>query len=297
VKGMRPAELATLKRMLQRGLNAPFTTSAGRLFDVVAALAGLRQQTHFEGQAAMELEFALEGVTTDEAYEFRISDFGFRNDTRADATRKSAIRNPQSAIKLDWQTLVEALLADVKSGVSAGRISAKFHHALAEAIVTVAKRIGQPRVALSGAVSESLFDRARRARLRAEGFRHTGISACLRMTVEFPSANRCGNARGKVGFRTMCLAIPGKIVSVSGEDPLERTGKIDFGGVLKDASLAYVPEAKIGDYVIVHVGFALSRLDEQEARKVFEYLKQMEELEELGRPDAGPAPADDKPRG
>ena len=79
----------------------------------------------------------------------------------------------------------------------------------------------------------------------------------------------------------MCLAIPGKIVSVRGEDPLERMGKIDFGGILKDASLAYVPEANIGDYVIVHVGFALSRVDEAEARKIFEYLKEMEELGEL----------------
>ena len=84
----------------------------------------------------------------------------------------------------------------------------------------------------------------------------------------------------------MCLAIPGKIVSVSGEDPLQRTGKIDFGGIFKEASLACVPEAKIGDYVIVHVGFALSRVDEDEAHKIFEYLRQMEELGELGRREA-----------
>jgi hydrogenase expression/formation protein HypC len=58
-------------------------------------------------------------------------------------------------------------------------------------------------------------------------------------------------------------------------------GNINFGGILKEASLAYVPEAKIGDYVIVHVGFALSRVDEDEAKKVFEYLKQIEELGEL----------------
>jgi len=70
-------------------------------------------------------------------------------------------------------------------------------------------------------------------------------------------------------------------VSVSGEDPLERMGKIDFGGVLKEASLAYVPETAIGDYVIVHVGFALSKVDEAEAQKVFEYLKRMGELGEL----------------
>jgi hydrogenase expression/formation protein HypC len=79
----------------------------------------------------------------------------------------------------------------------------------------------------------------------------------------------------------MCLAIPGKIESVSGDDPLTRMGKINFGGIRKEASLAYVPEARVGDYVIVHVGFALSRLDEDEAQKIFEYLKQIEELGEL----------------
>jgi hydrogenase expression/formation protein HypC len=76
----------------------------------------------------------------------------------------------------------------------------------------------------------------------------------------------------------MCLAIPGKIESVSGDNPLLRTGKVNFGGILKEVSLAYVPEAKVGDYVIVHVGFALSRVDEDEAHKVFDYLKEMEEL-------------------
>ena len=79
----------------------------------------------------------------------------------------------------------------------------------------------------------------------------------------------------------MCLAIPGKIVSVSGKDPLERMGKIDFSGILKEASLAYVPDAKVGDYVIIHVCFALSKVDEDEAKKVFEYLKQMEDFSEL----------------
>lgn len=79
----------------------------------------------------------------------------------------------------------------------------------------------------------------------------------------------------------MCLAVPGKITSISGEDSLSRMGKIDFGGVVKEACLAYVPEARVGDYVIVHVGFALSRVDEDEARKVFEYLQEMEELAEL----------------
>ena len=92
----------------------------------------------------------------------------------------------------------------------------------------------------------------------------------------------------------MCLAIPGKIESINGDDPLTRMGKINFGGVLKEACLAYVPEARIGDYVIVHVGFALSRVDEAEAHKVFDYLKQMEALAELEDNQAGvpPAPSD-----
>ena len=79
----------------------------------------------------------------------------------------------------------------------------------------------------------------------------------------------------------MCLAIPGQIESISGDDPFTRLGRINFGGVVKEASLAYVPEVKVGDYVIVHVGFALSKVDEAEALKVFEYLKQMDELAEL----------------
>jgi hydrogenase expression/formation protein HypC len=79
----------------------------------------------------------------------------------------------------------------------------------------------------------------------------------------------------------MCLAIPGKVLSISGDDPLTRMGRIDFSGVIKQASLAYVPEVKADDYVIVHVGFALSKVDEDEAQKVFEYLKQMDELGDL----------------
>jgi len=84
----------------------------------------------------------------------------------------------------------------------------------------------------------------------------------------------------------MCLAIPGKIERIDGDDPLLRSGKVNFGGVLKEVNLAYVPEANVGDYVIVHVGFAISRLDEAEAQQVFEYLRQMDEL--AGLQEAGP---------
>jgi hydrogenase expression/formation protein HypC len=78
----------------------------------------------------------------------------------------------------------------------------------------------------------------------------------------------------------MCLAIPGQVLSVEGSDLLTRTGRVSFGGVVKEVSFAYVPEAGVGDYVIVHVGFALSKVDEAEARQVFEYLRQIDELTE-----------------
>lgn len=82
----------------------------------------------------------------------------------------------------------------------------------------------------------------------------------------------------------MCLGVPGKIVSIA-PDPTGLTmGKISFGGILKEVCLAYVPEAQVGDYVVVHVGFAISRIDESEAAQVFEYLREMNELAELDIP-------------
>ena len=79
----------------------------------------------------------------------------------------------------------------------------------------------------------------------------------------------------------MCLAVPGKILSIDSESAFFRHGRVNFGGIVKEVNLAYVPEAEPGDYVLVHVGFALSIIDESEAKKVFEYLREMGELEEL----------------
>jgi hydrogenase expression/formation protein HypC len=84
----------------------------------------------------------------------------------------------------------------------------------------------------------------------------------------------------------MCLAIPGKVISIQGDDPLQRTGKVNFGGIAKDVSLACVPEAAVGDYVIVHVGMALSIVSEEDANQVFDYLREMDELEELEKTKA-----------
>jgi hydrogenase expression/formation protein HypC len=79
----------------------------------------------------------------------------------------------------------------------------------------------------------------------------------------------------------MCLGVPGQIISISDEDPVTRTGKVRFGGIVKEVNLAFVPEARVGEYVVVHVGFAISTLDEEEASTVFEYLRQMDDLREL----------------
>ncbi|SDW27405.1 hydrogenase expression/formation protein HypC [Lutibacter oricola] len=80
----------------------------------------------------------------------------------------------------------------------------------------------------------------------------------------------------------MCLSIPGKLVEITSElDEVFRTGKVSFDGILKEVSLTLVPEASIGDYVLVHVGAAISTIDEEEAKKTFELLKQLDELHEL----------------
>ena len=85
----------------------------------------------------------------------------------------------------------------------------------------------------------------------------------------------------------MCLAIPGKIVEITeGAEPALRRGKVDFSGVKKEVSLAFTPEAAIGEYVLVHAGFALNTVDEAEARKIFEHLDAMAELEEAAGPEA-----------
>jgi hydrogenase expression/formation protein HypC len=90
----------------------------------------------------------------------------------------------------------------------------------------------------------------------------------------------------------MCLAIPGRVESIDPSDPDLRMARVRFGGIIKQVSLAYTPEARVGDYVIVHVGFAISRLNEAEAQQVFEYARQIGELEQLkDGSTAGGAPA------
>ncbi len=147
-----PAELAAVETMLARGVNSPVCTSVGRLFDAVAALVGLRSRLRFEGQAAMELEFALEGINSEASYALPLAGHA-------------------SPVQLDWGGMIASILGDLARGVSIGEISAKFHNTLAEAVVTVARRSGEQRVALSGGCFQNRYLLERTVkRLRAEGF-------------------------------------------------------------------------------------------------------------------------------
>ena len=161
VQAFSSAEFGPLKTMLARRLNSPRTSSIGRLFDAAASLAGLRQQVRFEGQAAMELEFALDGAeTTADAYELPI---------RSDHVSRFTFHAP---LLLDWAPMIEALLSDLKTRLPVPLLSARFHNALAEAIVAVAKRVGQPRVVLSGGCFQNRYLTERTVeRLQHEGFR------------------------------------------------------------------------------------------------------------------------------
>lgn len=159
-----PAELSTLRTMLVRMVNSPLTSSAGRLFDAVASLVNLRHEVRFEGQAAMELEFALEGINTAEAYPMRLT-------PPAPPNTKSAPTLASLPYVLDWSQAVQAMLEDCKQGTPSGLVSARFHNGLVEGILSVARLFGQAKVVLSGGCFQNRYLTERAIeRLRLEGF-------------------------------------------------------------------------------------------------------------------------------
>ncbi|MEO5718719.1 MAG: carbamoyltransferase HypF [Chthoniobacterales bacterium] len=148
VENFTAAESKTLRGMLRKTVNSPLTSSVGRLFDGFAALAGLRPRSTFEGQAAMELEFAIDPATTD-SYPFALTG--------------------SSPLVIDWEPALRALLADRAQRATPGAIAARFHHMLADATLAVAQQFAQTRVALSGGcfqnryLTEHLIDRLQAA--------------------------------------------------------------------------------------------------------------------------------------
>jgi len=132
LRAFRPEERRTILGMLAGGVRSPMTTSAGRLFDAVSSLAGIRQTMTFEGQAAMELEFALPPSGGAEAFPLALGD------------------GPEGATIIDWEPMVRAILEAIAESMGRGEIALRFHNTLAAGIVNVAKRVGVERVALTG---------------------------------------------------------------------------------------------------------------------------------------------------
>jgi hydrogenase maturation protein HypF len=158
VAAFQNVELAALRTMLVRGLNAPWCSSVGRLFDAVASVVGLRQTMRFEGQAAMQLEFAAMAASSEANYPLSM-------------TPQTAVRRAGPDFILDWADMVQGILRDLALGLSPGLISAKFHNTLVESIMAVARHAACDRVVLSGGCFQNRYLTERTIhRLRADGF-------------------------------------------------------------------------------------------------------------------------------
>jgi hydrogenase maturation protein HypF len=159
LRSFSTTERKVLARMLARNLNTPRTSSIGRMFDAVASLTGLVQQSSFEGQAAMALEFALGQRPEPAHYTIHIEA------ASCDVNSKNA----DGPLILDWRPMLHELLADIKGGVPVSHMAAAFHNALVEALVAVAQRVGETRVVLTGGcfqnryLTEHAIDRLRHA--------------------------------------------------------------------------------------------------------------------------------------
>jgi hydrogenase maturation protein HypF len=164
-----PAELELINQMLLKKVNAPVTTSVGRIFDAVASLIGLQQRVNYEGQAAMELEFLTAQSKTKESYAFTIDDGRMLIEKPI-----AQLENENQKILniIDWSPFISGILEDVRRNTMSPIIATKFHNTLVEIIIAVAKKIGQSHVVLSGGCFQNryLTEQAVK-RLQEEDFR------------------------------------------------------------------------------------------------------------------------------
>lgn len=173
VRAFKPAELRALRPALTKALHAPLTSSVGRLFDAVASLLDLRQVARFEGQAAMDLEFAFEPGDATDCYpvELREEAPPAELSAPAPATAALAFTPPARTWVADWTPLLQALLRDLRVGTPVWQMAARFHNTLADVVVAMARRAGEHRVVLSGGCFQNkyLLERTVEA-LRSAGF-------------------------------------------------------------------------------------------------------------------------------
>ncbi len=161
-----PQERNTIRQMLIQGLNSPVTSSAGRLFDAVASIIGLRQRVSFEGQAAMELEFVIGEDSTDRSYNYKVE-----HDRANGQTESILIPYIPTTLIIDWRPMILQILDDLRRGTLLSSISARFHNTLADIVFEVAKRTGVEKVLLTGGCFQSRYLTERCVnQLRAGGF-------------------------------------------------------------------------------------------------------------------------------
>ena len=268
--------LATFEAMLKRDVNCPLASSCGRLFDAVAAAIGVcREHAGYEGQAAIELEALaqpLEQVAEEDAYPFRIVD---------------CERFPCLEPEPMWRALLGDLLAHTPPAVMAAR----FHKGLAQGVVAMVSRLSEravrePTIALSGGVFQNkiLLEEV------AQRLRGNGRTVLTQRQVP---ANDGGLSLGQAAIAAarsliprrwaMCLGIPGQIVEVT--DASNQLAVVNVAGVKREINISCVVNEDhpvlscVGDWVLVHVGFAMSRIDEDEAMTTLQLLTELGEMQ------------------
>ena len=254
--GATEAEIAAVQWQIAHAVNAPLTSSIGRLFDAVASLAGIRHRALYEGQAAMELEAcAARGETG--SYPFPITG------------ERPTVADPGP--------LVAAVVEEIARGIAPSIVSARFHNSVARMVVEMCERIraatGLSRVVLTGGVFQNatLLEQAVE-RLAARGFaahRHRKVPAERRRHRARSSGDRRRAPDG--GPLTVCLGVPGKVLEVQGN-----VAVVDFFGLRRPVLLDVVDEPVApGDFVLNHVGYAIRRIPPDQAQATLAFYQQL----------------------